>query len=94
MNLADPAGILAGPCRSQRHQYMLRQAIERIKAVSDNTLDLDQTETKLLLTDTVSDEALEAAAEMDQKLGAITLGSPIWCPDPSGGPRREISGIG
>jgi hypothetical protein len=54
--------------------------------VSDNTL--DQTETKILLTDGVSDEALEAAAEVDQKLRAITLASPIWCPDPSGGPIR------
>lgn len=60
------------------------------KAVSDNILDLDQTETKALLAGEISDEALEAAAEKDRRLGAITLGSPIWCPDPSGGPRREL----
>jgi hypothetical protein len=58
------------------------------KAVSDNIL--DQTETKAVLADEISDEALEAAAEKDRRLGAITLGSPIWCPDPSGGPRREL----
>jgi hypothetical protein len=61
--------------------------------VSDNTLDLDQTETKALLTDEVSDEALEAAAGIDQEPKAITLGSPIWCPDPSGGPRREADSL-
>ncbi len=57
--------------------------------MSDNTLDLDQTETKVFLTDEVSDETLEAAAGMDQMPRAITLGSPIWCPDPNGGPHRE-----
>ena len=49
---------------------------ERIKVVSDDTL---------LLTDEVSDEALEAAAEMDRGQRAITFVTPI-CPDPGTGP--------
>jgi hypothetical protein len=56
---------------------MLEGVTERIKVVSDDTL---------LLTDEVSDEALEAAAEMDHGQRAITLQLPIWCPDSSGGP--------
>jgi hypothetical protein len=43
-------------------------------------------ETEFLIDD-VSDEVLEAAAtEMDQR--GITLGSPIWCPDPNGRPSK------
>jgi len=62
--------------------------------VSDSTLDLDQTQTKAFLAGEISDEALEAAAGMDQRPAAFTVGSPIWCPDPSGGPRRDIGSIG
>jgi hypothetical protein len=50
--------------------------------VSDNTLDLDQTE-RAILTDDVSDEELEAATGVDQRLREITA-PPIWCPDSVG----------
>jgi hypothetical protein len=48
-----------------------------IQAMNDNTL--DQTETKAVLTDEVSDDALEAAAGTDRGQRADTLGIPIWC---------------
>jgi len=50
---------------------------ERIEVMSDDTLLLDE----------VSDEALEAAAEMDHSQRGMTLQLPIWCPDSSGGPK-------
>jgi len=43
----------------------------------------------LLLTGEVSDEALEAAAEMDHSNRGMTLQLPIWCPDSSGGPKSR-----
>jgi hypothetical protein len=50
--------------------------------MSDNTLDLDRAETEIL-TDDVSDEALEASTAMDQGQSGITF-APIWCPDSVG----------
>jgi len=61
---------------------LVQQATERIKPMSDNTLDFDQTDAKVI--DEVSDEALEAAAGMDHGQRPMTVGAPIWCPDSSG----------